>query len=58
MIYTVLEDNFFYIVTIIKTATDKKKLEGGLNKKGMYHPGFERNITYTCNRTLILKIKS
>lgn len=45
MIYTMLEDNISYIVTIIKTASDKKKLEGGLNKNDMYHPGFERNIT-------------
>lgn len=52
-----LEDNIIYTVTIIKTATDKKKLEGGLNKKGMYHPGFERNITYACNSIPILTVK-
>lgn len=56
MIYVMLEDNIFYIVTVIKTATDKK-LEGGLNEKGMYHLGFESNITYACNRIPVLKIK-
>lgn len=33
MTYAVLEDNIRYIGTILKTATDKKKLEGGLQKR-------------------------
>jgi len=53
----VLEDDIFYIITTIKIATDKKKIESVLKKKGMYHPSFERNITYAHNRIPILKVK-
>lgn len=35
MIHAVLEDNTFYPIPTIKTATDKKKLEVRLNKNGI-----------------------
>lgn len=35
MTHAMLEDNTLYPVPVIKTATDKKKLEVGLNKKGI-----------------------